>query len=92
MSNVDEALWGHGSTQSFLESLPTLSDRAHLRNQETAHLNCTSVIMPPKVCVLGSGILGLASATLLAEAGYTVTVVARDMPGDPGGLSWASPR
>ena len=46
----------------------------------------------PLVCVLGSGIIGLASATLLVEAGYDVVVVARDMPGDPGGLAWASPR
>ncbi|KAJ9130773.1 putative FAD dependent oxidoreductase [Pleurostoma richardsiae] len=45
----------------------------------------------PLVCVLGSGIIGLASATLLADAGYEVVVVARDLPGDPGGLSWASP-
>lgn len=46
----------------------------------------------PLVCVLGSGIIGLASATLLTDAGYDIIVVARDMPGDPGGLSWASPR
>ncbi|KAH8893459.1 FAD dependent oxidoreductase [Thozetella sp. PMI_491] len=45
----------------------------------------------PRICVLGSGIIGLASATLLVDAGYEVVVVARDMPGDPAGLSWASP-
>ncbi|KAJ9143400.1 putative FAD dependent oxidoreductase [Pleurostoma richardsiae] len=43
------------------------------------------------VCVLGSGIIGLASATALVEAGFEVVVVARDLPGDPGGLAWASP-
>ncbi|KAI1609752.1 putative D-amino acid oxidase [Exophiala viscosa] len=45
----------------------------------------------PKVCVLGSGIIGLASAECLANAGFDVVVVARDLPGDAGGLSWASP-
>ncbi|KAL4781949.1 nucleotide-binding domain-containing protein [Aspergillus varians] len=45
----------------------------------------------PLVCVLGSGIIGLASAEALVDAGYDVVVAARDLPGDPPGLSWASP-
>ena len=46
----------------------------------------------PLVCVLGSGIIGLSSAEFLVDAGYEVVVVARDLPGDPAGLAWASPR
>lgn len=46
----------------------------------------------PLVCVLGSGIIGLSAAKSLVDAGYDVVVVARDMPGDPGGLAWSSPR
>ncbi|OKL57030.1 hypothetical protein UA08_07347 [Talaromyces atroroseus] len=45
----------------------------------------------PLVCVLGSGIIGLSSAEALLDAGFDVVVVARDLPGDPPGLSWASP-
>jgi glycine/D-amino acid oxidase-like deaminating enzyme len=46
----------------------------------------------PLICVLGSGIIGLAAAASLVDDGYEVVVVARDLPGDPGGLTWASPR
>ncbi|KIX07435.1 uncharacterized protein Z518_02088 [Rhinocladiella mackenziei CBS 650.93] len=42
------------------------------------------------VTVVGAGIIGLASALLLAEEGFRVHVVARDLPGD-GGINWASP-
>lgn len=42
------------------------------------------------VTVVGSGIIGLASAFLLAQDALQVTIVARDLPGD-GGLGWASP-
>ncbi|KIW18939.1 hypothetical protein PV08_03228 [Exophiala spinifera] len=42
------------------------------------------------VVVVGAGIIGLASALLLAEEGLNVSIVARDIPGD-GGLGWASP-
>ncbi|KAI1613037.1 FAD dependent oxidoreductase [Exophiala viscosa] len=46
--------------------------------------------MPQKVAVVGAGIIGLASALLLAEEGLKVIVIARDLPGD-GGIGWASP-
>ena len=42
------------------------------------------------VVVVGAGIIGLASSLLLAEDGFKVTVVARELPGD-GGTRWASP-
>ncbi|WVQ83731.1 hypothetical protein IAT38_005875 [Cryptococcus sp. DSM 104549] len=44
----------------------------------------------PRVTVLGSGVVGLSTAWKLSET-YDVTVVARDMPGDPDSLGWASP-
>ncbi|KAK4941380.1 hypothetical protein LTR10_018649 [Elasticomyces elasticus] len=46
--------------------------------------------MQQKVAVVGAGIIGLASALLLAEEGINVSVIARDLPGD-GGIEWASP-
>ncbi len=46
--------------------------------------------MREKVAVVGAGIIGLASALLLAEEGLTVSLIAREFPGD-GGVGWASP-
>ncbi|KAK3656296.1 hypothetical protein LTR56_002997 [Elasticomyces elasticus] len=43
-----------------------------------------------EVGVLGSGIVGLVSALCLSRAGYRVTIVARDLPGDKT-TEWASP-
>ncbi|GAD92353.1 FAD dependent oxidoreductase, putative [Paecilomyces variotii No. 5] len=43
-----------------------------------------------EVGIIGSGIIGLASALALAEAGYSVKVVARELPGDES-QNWASP-
>ncbi|KAJ5087202.1 hypothetical protein N7456_010818 [Penicillium angulare] len=42
------------------------------------------------VAIIGSGIIGLLSALTLTEAGYKVTIIARDLPGDET-QSWASP-
>jgi glycine/D-amino acid oxidase-like deaminating enzyme len=42
------------------------------------------------VGILGAGVVGLASALLLSESGISVTVVARDLPGDQT-LQWSSP-
>ncbi|KAJ5272887.1 hypothetical protein N7478_008012 [Penicillium angulare] len=42
------------------------------------------------VVIIGSGIIGLLSALTLTEAGYKVTIIARDLPGDET-QSWASP-
>ena len=43
-----------------------------------------------KVAIAGAGVTGLASALLLSEAGFDVTVVARNLPGDES-TEWASP-
>lgn len=42
------------------------------------------------VVIIGSGIIGLLSALTLTEAGYRVTIIARDLPGDET-QDWASP-
>ncbi len=42
------------------------------------------------VTIIGSGVIGLFSALVLTDAGYKVTIVARDMPGDEN-QNWASP-
>ncbi|OJJ97615.1 hypothetical protein ASPACDRAFT_53763 [Aspergillus aculeatus ATCC 16872] len=42
------------------------------------------------VGIIGSGIIGLLSALALTDAGYQVTIVARDLPGDET-QDWASP-
>ncbi|KAF5008356.1 hypothetical protein FDECE_5399 [Fusarium decemcellulare] len=44
----------------------------------------------PKVTIVGSGIVGLAIASLLSRS-HEVTIVARDLPGDEPTLDWASP-
>jgi ribulose 1,5-bisphosphate synthetase/thiazole synthase len=49
-----------------------------------------SVKMPATIAVVGAGIIGLASALLLAEEGLHVSLIARELPGD-GGIGWASP-
>lgn len=46
--------------------------------------------MSPDVGIVGGGVVGLACALLLVEAGYTVTVVARELPGDMT-TNWSSP-
>ncbi|PLB53354.1 nucleotide-binding domain-containing protein [Aspergillus steynii IBT 23096] len=43
-----------------------------------------------EVGIIGSGIIGLLSALTLTDAGYKVTIVARDLPGDES-QDWASP-
>ncbi|KAL4993959.1 hypothetical protein BDV10DRAFT_197900 [Aspergillus recurvatus] len=43
-----------------------------------------------EVGIIGSGVIGLLSALTLTEAGYKVTIVARDLPGDES-QDWASP-
>ncbi|KAM0189133.1 hypothetical protein ACHAPA_007225 [Fusarium lateritium] len=44
-----------------------------------------------EIGIIGSGVIGLTSALALVEAGYTVTIVARDLPGDDSSQKWASP-
>jgi glycine/D-amino acid oxidase-like deaminating enzyme len=44
-----------------------------------------------EVGIIGSGIIGLTSALALIEAGYSVTIIARDLPGDDSSQQWASP-
>ncbi|KAI2867826.1 hypothetical protein CBS147343_9839 [Aspergillus niger] len=43
-----------------------------------------------EVGIIGSGVIGLTSALALVQAGYSVTIVARELPGDDS-LRWASP-
>ncbi|KAH8745363.1 hypothetical protein F5883DRAFT_634101 [Diaporthe sp. PMI_573] len=45
---------------------------------------------PQLVAIAGAGVLGLTCAYLLTEAGYGVTIVARNLPGDKS-TEWASP-
>lgn len=42
------------------------------------------------VAIIGSGVIGLLSALTLTDAGYKVTIIARDLPGDES-QAWASP-
>lgn len=42
------------------------------------------------VTIIGSGVIGLFAALVLTDAGYKVTIIARDMPGDEN-QNWASP-
>lgn len=43
-----------------------------------------------EIGIIGSGVIGLASALALTEAGYGVKIVARELPGDDS-QNWASP-
>ncbi|KAF4171745.1 hypothetical protein CNMCM8694_002085 [Aspergillus lentulus] len=47
-------------------------------------------IMDRNIGVVGAGVIGLTCALVLAEAGYGVTVLARELPGD-NSKKWASP-
>ena len=47
-------------------------------------------VSPPHIVVCGSGIIGLTTAIRLLETGYHVTVVAKDLPGDPLHPTYAS--
>lgn len=53
-------------------------------------MNQTAVHSKGRVGIAGAGIIGLTSALLLADAGYEVTVVARNLPGDTS-TQWSSP-
>lgn len=44
-----------------------------------------------EIGIIGSGVIGLTSALALVDAGYTVAIVARDLPGDDSSQKWASP-
>ncbi|EOD51954.1 putative fad dependent protein [Neofusicoccum parvum UCRNP2] len=43
-----------------------------------------------KITIVGAGIAGMSIASQLPK-GYEITIVARDLPGDPDSLGWASP-
>jgi len=42
------------------------------------------------VGIVGSGVIGLTCALVLSEAGYRVSIIARELPGDVSN-NWASP-
>ncbi|KAI5457066.1 hypothetical protein BGZ63DRAFT_417400 [Mariannaea sp. PMI_226] len=44
-----------------------------------------------EIGIIGSGVIGLTSALALLDAGYSVTILARDLPGDDSSMKWASP-
>ncbi|KAF9887309.1 hypothetical protein FE257_010304 [Aspergillus nanangensis] len=48
------------------------------------------VVVTMDVAIIGSGIIGLMSALTLTDAGFKVTIIARDLPGDEN-QDWASP-
>lgn len=43
-----------------------------------------------RVGIIGSGVIGLTSALTLVEAGYRVSIVAKNLPGDFSS-DWSSP-
>ncbi|KAH6662533.1 FAD dependent oxidoreductase [Halenospora varia] len=43
-----------------------------------------------KITIVGAGITGMAIASLLPKS-YEVTIIARNLPGDPDSLEWSSP-
>lgn len=45
----------------------------------------------PHIVVVGAGVIGLTNAFELRERGYTVTVLARDLPQDGFSRTFASP-
>ena len=45
----------------------------------------------PHIVVLGAGVVGLSTAILALDAGYQVTIVARDLPADQKTTSYTSP-
>jgi hypothetical protein len=78
------------SLSEFCPTIPTsqLTPLIPIRAPQSLH-NTTAMI--PHIGIIGSGIIGLSSALILRESGYSVTIVARDMPGDEETLAWASP-
>ncbi|KAF9518107.1 hypothetical protein BS47DRAFT_1482838 [Hydnum rufescens UP504] len=47
--------------------------------------------MSEHVVVIGAGVIGLTAALRLAESGYSVSIVARDLPSDSNSQQFASP-
>ncbi|KAB8072453.1 hypothetical protein BDV29DRAFT_177387 [Aspergillus leporis] len=46
--------------------------------------------MNMEIGIIGPGVISFTSASVLAEAGYSVTVLARELPGDDS-KKWTSP-
>lgn len=46
--------------------------------------------MENHIGIVGAGVIGLTSALVLSEAGYKVSILARELPGDES-KNWASP-
>ncbi|KAL1603804.1 hypothetical protein SLS60_005395 [Paraconiothyrium brasiliense] len=43
-----------------------------------------------RITILGAGVVGMSIASVLSRR-HSITIVARDMPGDPPSTEWASP-
>jgi glutamyl-tRNA reductase len=74
----DDAQWAQIISISFSFSISTLNPIL------------SYILSKMEVAIIGSGIIGLLSALTLTDAGYKVTIVARDLPGDES-IDWASP-
>jgi len=53
-------------------------------------IHCTKMASKHHVVVIGAGVIGLTSATHLAEARYMVSIIAAHMPGDTS-IEYTSP-
>lgn len=55
-----------------------------------SQIHCTIMASKHHVVVIGAGVIGLTSATHLAEARYMVSIIAAHMPGDTS-IEYTSP-
>lgn len=63
---------------------------ASLQSITRSRFSHNTKMAPQRIVVVGAGVAGLTCARMLSEAGYSVTVVAKHMPGDYD-VDYASP-